>query len=96
MSEIQHWFKAVFFGMLGHRRGEAEATETRREIRGAAATDTPGVSAIREQQPLAELPRLPEPPLLVNPSPERLLVFACISLQWGKREQGQGRSRMPK
>lgn len=98
MSEVQRWFEAVFFGLLGRRRGEAEATETRREMRGAAATDTPGVSAIREQQRLAELRchTSPEPLLLVNPSPERLSVFACVSLRRGKREQGKGRSRMPK
>lgn len=79
-----------FFGMLGHKRGEAEAAGTRREIWGAAVAASPGVSA--HQRAAA----LPQPLLLVRPSPEGLFISACVSLPRGKREEGKGRSRMPR
>lgn len=86
MSEIQHWFEAVFFLDAGAQKRRGRGC---REIRGAAVTASPGVSA---RQGAAALPQ----PLLLVRSPERLLMSACVSLPRGKREEGKGRSRMPR
>lgn len=88
MSEIQHWSEAVFFGMLGHRRGEAEAAETLREVWGAAVPAPPGVSA---HQRAAAAGRAALPPILrpALPGCQCLLVFHLGGGK-GKEQDAQG------